>query len=224
MKSYICTVGAALLIGAAAQAPAQTYQTFPPERLFQWHIEGGGAVTTGRTADFLNSGWNIGTGFTWRPSHDAPIALRADLSYSRFNATNQLISLGEVVNQTRIDDGFGQIVGLDLDAVFTTPISRHARAYVLGGVGVDYRKIELTQTVAVGGYICDPWWGFCSPGYVTGDLLVQRTETTRLAWNAGLGLDFSLGNGQSWFIEARYHRMETQDPTEFIPIRIGLRF
>ncbi len=224
MKAHISTFGALLLIGVSAPLLAQTYQTFPPARQFQWHIDGGGAITTGRTSDFLDSGWTLGTGFTWHPQLDSPFALRTDLHYSRFNATNQLISLGEVANQTRIDDGTGQILALDLNAVFETPLSRTVRAYLIGGVGVNYRKIELTQTVAVGGFICDPWWGFCGVGYVPGDVLIDREETTRLAWNAGLGLDFSLGGGQSWFIEARFNRMETRDPTDFVPIRIGMRF
>jgi hypothetical protein len=37
-------------------------------------------------------------------------------------------------------------------------------------------------------------------------------------------VDFALPAGQSWFVEARYERIETQEPTEFIPIRFGLRF
>jgi opacity protein-like surface antigen len=224
MKSYLGALGAVLLMGGSAPLLAQTYEVYPAARQFQWHVDAGGAITTGRTADFLDSGWTIGTGFTWHPQLGSPFALRTDLHYSRFNATNQLITLGEIANQTQIDDGSGQIVALDLNAVFETPVSRNVRAYVIGGVGVDYRKIELTQTVAVGGVVCDGWWGFCGFGYVPGDVLIQREETTRLAWNAGVGLDFALGHGQSWFIEARFNRMETHDPTDFVPIRVGMRF
>ena len=53
---------------------------------------------------------------------------------------------------------------------------------------------------------------------------VASQDTTRFAWNAGVGVDFALPAGQSWFVEARYERIETQEPTEFIPIRFGLRF
>jgi hypothetical protein len=37
-------------------------------------------------------------------------------------------------------------------------------------------------------------------------------------------MDFVLPRGQSWFIEARYERVETQELTEFVPIRFGFRF
>jgi hypothetical protein len=53
---------------------------------------------------------------------------------------------------------------------------------------------------------------------------VAASDDTRFAWNAGLGVDFALPGGQSWFVEARYERIETQEPTEYIPIRFGLRF
>jgi opacity protein-like surface antigen len=224
MKTYIGVLGAALLTQVSAQALAQTYQSFPPERPVQWHIEAGYSVTSGRTADFLKNGWTIGTGLTWRPVAGSPFAIRGDLNYSRFNATNELLNLGAIANQTQIDDGTGDVVGLDVDGVYEVPFGPHVRGYVLAGVGVDYRRIELTQRVLVGGYVCDPWWGFCEPGYFPGDVLVDRQETTRFAWNGGVGLEFPLYGGQSWFIEARYIRMETRQPTEFIPIRVGLRF
>jgi hypothetical protein len=73
--------------------------------------------------------------------------------------------------------------------------------------------------------VCDGWWGFCGTGFFAGDVLVDREETTRFAWNAGVGMEFPLYGGQSWFVEARYNRMATQGaPTEFIPVRVGLRF
>jgi opacity protein-like surface antigen len=222
MKRYIWSLGAVLFVGSCVPALAQVYD--PQQRPLQWHIDAGYSLTTGRTADFLDNGWSIGSGVTWRPLADSPLALRADLTYTRFSATDRLLNLGEVVNQTRIDDGNGQILGLDVDAVFNVPLGRGVRGYLLAGVGVDYRRIDLTQTVAVGGFVCDEWWGFCGRGYFPGDVLVDREETTRFAWNAGVGVEFALYGGQSWFIEARYNRMETQQPTEFIPIRVGLRF
>ena len=137
---------------------------------------------------------------------------------------NNLLNLGAEQNQTQIDDGWGDIVNLDVDAVLDLPLGPRARGYIMAGVGGAYRRIDLTQTVGFGGYYCDNWYGYCGIGIVPGDVLVQREETTRFAWNAGIGFEFPLYNGQSWFIEARYNRMETPQPTEFVPIRIGFRF
>jgi hypothetical protein len=96
--------------------------------------------------------------------------------------------------------------------------------YAIGGIGGDYRRIALTQTVAYGGIVCDPWWGFCGTGFYPGGVVVSHDETTRFAWTAGLGLDMALGGRQSWFVEARFEELETGSPTQFVPIRVGIRF
>lgn len=58
----------------------------------------------------------------------------------------------------------------------------------------------------------------------TGQAVVDETSTTRFAWNVGVGVEFPLQDGSAWFIDARYHRIETSEPTEFIPIQVGYRF
>ncbi|HVO46498.1 MAG TPA: outer membrane beta-barrel protein [Steroidobacteraceae bacterium] len=226
MRKVIGLCAAIVLAGAGTTALAQSsgYYDYGAPRALQWHIDGGYAATTGRTADYLSGGATIGGGFTLRPDPRSPFYLRADLNYSRFGATRELISIGEQANQTQIDDGTGDIVSLSLDGVLELPIGPRARAYFMGGVGGAYRRIDLTQTVGFGGYFCDAWYGYCGFGVVAGDILVQRTETTRFAWNAGAGLEFPMYGGRSWFIEARYDRMNTDVPTEFVPIRIGMRF
>lgn len=229
MRILSCGVLAVLLASLASVAGAQSYGYADPYASgsrgpVQWHIMGGYAATAGTTTDYLNGGWSFGGGLTLRPEQASPWSLRADLSFSRFSATNNLLSIGAQQNQTQIDDGWGDILNLDVDAVFDIPLGPRARGYAMAGIGGAYRRIDLTQTAAFGGYFCDPWYGYCDVGVVPGDVLVQRTETTRFAWNAGVGIEFPLYNGQSWFIEARYDRMETAQPTEFIPVRIGMRF
>jgi hypothetical protein len=61
-------------------------------------------------------------------------------------------------------------------------------------------------------------------GPVTGAAVVASANATGLAWNAGLGLDFAVGNGESFFVAARFTRIETTQPTDFVPIRVGVRF
>jgi opacity protein-like surface antigen len=229
INSCVCGIAAVLLAGIGTQAYAQGYgysqsYEYAPQRRVQWHFDAGYAITSGRTADNLDNGWGLGTGFTFHPKLGSPFSLRADLDFNQFGATNRLLRLGEQQSQTRIDDGTGWLVNLSIDGVFDIPLGPRARGYVLAGVGGAYRRIELTQTVRFAGVFCDDWYGFCGIGFFPGDILVQRQETTRFALNAGLGVEFPLYNGQSWFIEARYTRMQTNQPTEFIPIRIGMRF
>ncbi len=214
--------------GAAAQAPYSPYSGYGPgygrDKPVQWYIDGGYSATVGRTADFLRDGWTIGTGLLWRPPNAGPLSLRADLAYSRYGATDQLIALGQAQTPYFIDDGNGQALNFDADAVFEVPFSPRVRGYAMAGVGGAWRRIELTQTVGVPGFFCDPWWGFCGGGYVPGDAVVSSNDVTRFAWNAGVGLSIATGYGQSWFVEARYDRIETDRPTIFVPIRVGFRF
>lgn len=227
MRKMFCGLTALVLAGVANVASAQygyanddAYGRSP----VQWHLMGGAALTTGHTADYLETGYTVGGGLTFRPDPRSPFSLRADLSFSRFNATNRLLNIGAEQNQTEIDDGWGDIVNLDVDGVLDIPLGARVRGYVMAGVGGAYRRIDLTQTVGFGGYFCDDWYGYCGIGVVPGDVLVQREETTRFAWNAGVGVEFPLYRGQSFFVEARYTRMQTPNPTEFIPIRVGYRF
>lgn len=222
MKSAFLLVGSLFALPCVAQSYGPRDFSVPAG--IHWHIEGGYAPTAGRTADYLNGGASFGGGFTFTPAEGSPFSLRTDLNYSQYGATRNLIYQGEQQTQTAIDDGTGRIVDLDVDGVLNIPLSPRVRGYMFAGVGAAYRRIELTQTVGYTGYYCDDWYGFCGIGVFPGDVLVQSEETTRFAWNAGVGLEFPMYSGQTLFVEARYNRIETNRPTEFIPIRVGLRF
>lgn len=226
MARYVYPLGALLLLAAWSEAPAQNYteQYYAPQQHVHWHLDTGYAAPTGQISDALDGGWTIGGGFTWQPDFSSPLALRTDLNYSRFGATRQLIGINEALDQTEIDDGYGEIVDLAVDGEYRMPLSPYVTAFALAGIGVAHRRIALTQTVPVAGYFCDPWFGYCDVGLVPGDVVVASDNTTRFAWNAGLGLDFALWGGQTFFVEARFTRMQTPQPTDFVPIRVGLRF
>lgn len=207
-----------LLLGAATPAFAQT-----DYRPVTWHIGGAYSATTGQTSDYLRGGWLVSGGLTWRAQPTQPWALRLDGHYSEYDATRRLINAGEAATDTRIDNGNGSILGLDLNGVLDVPFAQTAHGYVTAGVGLARRRIELTRVALFNGVVCDPWWGLCGVGVVAGDRLVARETTTRFAWNAGLGADIELARS-TMFVQVTYHRIETSRPTEYIPIEIGLRF
>jgi opacity protein-like surface antigen len=203
-----------VLLSAPALAQSYQYQ-YPPERPVQWFIDGGASVTQGPTGNDFDNGWTFGTGVIIRPEPPGPFALRFDLNYSRSEATSQFLSLNEAATGTAIDNGTLQTVSGFVDGLLDAPFNPWVHFYATAGVGLAYRRIELTQ----GGFFCDPF--FCGG---SGRTLVASSDSTRFAWNAGAGVDFLLPRGQSWFVEARYERIETPQPTEFIPIRFGFRF
>jgi opacity protein-like surface antigen len=209
---------ALLALVCAAHACAQ-------DRPIQWHFAGGYSITSGTTADYLDDGWMLSGGLTWKPQPASPLAFMAELHYSSYSVTNDLIHLANLPTGTaRIDDGWGNIFGGDLNAVYKIPFGARARGYLTAGIGEYYRQIRLTETVLVAGTYCDPWWGFCYQGVVPGQAIVADESTTRFAWNVGVGVEFPMGNGAAWFIDARYHELQTKQSTAFIPIQIGLRF
>jgi hypothetical protein len=69
------------------------------------------------------------------------------------------------------------------------------------------------------------WWG-CEQGWVHSNPVVASSTTQwQLAKNAGLGVEFSMGPGASFFMEARYMRIgSASSRQDFIPVRFGLRF
>ncbi|HEY8053259.1 MAG TPA: outer membrane beta-barrel protein [Steroidobacteraceae bacterium] len=221
MRTYLRLLAPLALLGACAPALAQRYQVQPLP--VQWYVDVGPSLTTGTTSDFLQDGWTLGTGFTVSPDPSGPFAIRTNFQYSRFNATNALLTQGAQANQTQIDDGYGQVLSADVDAVLRFPVSPYTHFYVMAGGGIAHRTIDLTQNVVSGGLACDGWYGFCG-AYPAGSVVVASDSQTHATWNAGAGFDFGLPGGQSWFVEARYEEIETAQPTQFIPIRVGLRF
>lgn len=201
-------------LAGAAPAFAQRYYPYqsPTDRPVQWYINGGASIPEGDTANNFNNGWTVGMGVNIKPA-PGPFMLRLGVDYSYFDASDQLISQTPAANY-----GYMQTVTGFVDGVLEMPINPWTRLYAMGGPGLGYRGIYLTS----GGVYCTPF--FCGGGYGSG-ALVGRDTSTNFAWNAGVGIDFALPGGQSWFVEARYERIETSSvPTEFIPIRVGFRF
>ena len=67
-----------------------------------------------------------------------------------------LINLGSAATQTQIDHGNGSTLGLDLNGVYDLPLGARATGYVTAGVGLDRRRVELTQVILFNGVVCDP--------------------------------------------------------------------
>jgi opacity protein-like surface antigen len=211
---------APLLLLGAAPAFAQVYYVQPvPVSFF---IDGGPSFTSGETANYLNNGWTAGGGLALRPDPAGPFSLRTEVNFSRFGATSQLLNEGSEANQTQINGGYGETVDAQIDGVLETPVSPWMHAYVTGGVGLAWRRIELNQ---YGSSPCDGFLGVCgAPFSGYNSTTVATYDTTRFAWNVGAGVNFPLPAGQAWFVEARFERIETPTPTEFVPIRVGIRF
>jgi len=219
MSSIRHSIGTlALALSAAVLCPAELACAGP----LSMAINGGLTPTAGTTSDYLTGGWTLGTGMLWQWDSSSPFAMQFDLAYSNFNAKAGLIELGQSRN-IQNNGGSGHIWSLTADGKYTMDRDG-ARGYGLFGVGVYNRQLQLTQTVYGTGYFCDPWWGYCYVGVTSGDIITANKSDTKFGLNVGLGVEFPVGEESAWFIEARYHWVDSTKATEFIPIQIGFRF
>jgi len=201
--------------GLAAGGAAQAQQATP----FHWHVLGGYSETLGTTQDYLQGGFLFAGGFSFTPQPGSPLDVRFDLSFSEHNASNFAIASGQQNTNVYIDGGTGDIWSVTGNLVYHVPLGYGMRGYGIAGVGSYHARIALTQSGA-GGYYCDPFSYYCDNGAA----VVESQGVTKLGWNAGIGVEFPLPYGRSWFIEARYHRIDTNTPIEFAPIAVGYRF
>ena len=209
-----------LIAGSAAIACSSARAQEAPR--VRWHVMGGYSETLGSTRDYLQGGYLVGGGFSITPSRYSPLDFRFDVSYSEHQATNYFLDLGQQAANTQVDNGTGSFWSGTGNLVYHVPLAYGVRAYGIAGIGVYHERVELTQYNPYGGYYyCDPFLGYCDAG---ADALVASSGVTKFGWNAGLGVEFVLPYGQAWFLEARYHRISTDTPVEYIPIAIGYRF
>ncbi len=193
------------------------------ESPIHWHVMGGYSDTLGSTSNYLQGGYVVDGGFSISPSWLGPFDLRFDLSYSQYNASIALLNNGQQATNQPIDSGTGSITSATGNVMYHVPLAYGIRAYGIAGIGAYYTRIELDQTLPYYGYGYGDGYDF---GYGTGyaEAQVAAHGVTNFGWNAGLGLEFALPYGGSWFVESRYQHVNSSTAIEFLPIEIGFRF
>lgn len=216
-------LGSAILafVALASVNPAHAQGAAKP---VQWYVATGYALSQGDTGVLFDDGWNFAGGAIYRPAPDKHFALRFDLGYSFFSASHALIREAQA-SDLRVDDGHGSYTTLTAEILYEFGHTGHGvGGYVGVGFGGAHRYGNLTTTVVSGGYWCDPWTGWCYPGYFPGDAVVADTSLTKFDYSVAAGVTFTVGHGDL-YLEGRYHWMGSADrSTEVCPIVIGYRF
>jgi opacity protein-like surface antigen len=192
---------------------------------FVFHVDGGTTITQRQSENYFNNGWNVGAGFTWYPTSQLPLGLRIDGTYNDFGLRNQLLQQASETFNTTVDHGTQKMWGGDADLELDLHLSQYMRAYLLGGGGLYRQQTTYRNTSYVPGFGCG-WYG-CGPAYFRDTNVVAREESSwHFAPNAGFGLEFYLGPRTSFFAEARYMRLNSNDGLkwDYIPVKFGLRF
>lgn len=203
---------------------AYTGPSSRPKSQIDWYVNGGAAFPMSSSASLLNTGWTLGGGVSYKRSPQSHFSWLLDLSYADFNATYQLIDLGQQKVQYSIDGGTGDVWSLTAKSKYTVQLTSRASGYALLGMGAYKESLKLTESALVGHVVCD-WWGYCYTVVTDGDIVVASRSVTKFGWNVGLGLEFPQRNGRSaWFVETGFHSVQGQHSVQYLPLQIGYRF
>lgn len=231
MSKSILALAAALSLAAATPALAQDnedYFTYPyvlSYHPFRMQIEGGRTITEGSQDHYLDNGLNLGLGFTWQPLSRLPLAFRVDGMYEKFEMRQSLLAQAAAFFGTRVDEGSSKMWGGDIDAELDLPVGFEARLYLLGGAGWYDQQNSYRQLTFINGQACG-LVGCTSGVSQTSSTLVGRLSTgMSFEKNAGVGMEFAIGDRASFFVDARYMRFSPSGAKrDFIPIRFGVRY
>lgn len=128
----------------------------------------------------------------------------------------------------------------DVNVLFHPNVASKAKPYVLAGLGVYYRPVQIT-TPAVGyTTICDPYWYVCFPTLEPVSEVTGTRSSTDFGMNFGGGVNYKLTDSASIYFEVRYHYVwgPTIQPAvtpagqtgklsangQYLPVTVGFRF
>jgi opacity protein-like surface antigen len=221
----------AFVLTLAALMSASVSQARPDKSWKNWfgHVETGYVLSQGDYSDIVKDDFSISGGATYYPE-SWPVGIDLTLGWSDQSFTSSVL---RAIND-QLEPGQGEVTGGGVEIwSFVPSVVWNSRGGGSVGfsasAGAGLYAIEATLTNNGLVYyppICDPWFWWCTPGGVgPGTIVRARESTTEFGWNVGVGMNFALRNGSEMFVEARYHRIETDRiPTEFIPLSVGFRW
>lgn len=172
----------------------------------------GMAIPAGPSDVRMEAGWSLSFGGIYWISER--MGIHSELGIYRFGMSDRLRNdIGPAA------DGLVTVVGIPVNAFLRLHHPGAPGFYLLGGLGIYNRQLELSEPSTLPVLRGDTWAGVF-PGVKPSSTLTA----TRGGLDAGLGWEAPRGRGH-FFVEIRYHRMFTRgQPTEFIPVLLGTRF
>ncbi len=172
----------------------------------------GGAFPAGPSESRLEAGWSFAFGGIYWFSDR--VGIHSELGIHRFGLSDRLRhDIGPA------QDGLATVLSIPVNGVLRLHGAGEAGLYLLAGLGLYHRQLELSAPATDPLPQDEPW-----AGTRAGWTPQANLSTTRGGLDAGLGWELPQGRGH-FFVEVRYHRMFTRGlPTEFIPVVVGTRF
>lgn len=142
-----------------------------------------------------------------------------------FNELNYIFTEPEIGQAApTVLEGHTRMHGFTLNPRVTLPSSHGVGTYFTAGYGIYDRIFQVTTPGLTGAIFCDPWWGYCSSGFVPVDVVIAENSTWKQGYNVGLGLEFGRPN-LKFFADARYQWVATPNVrVSAFPVVFGVRF
>lgn len=187
----------------------------------------GQGARPGSSSFAFNLGWNMPMGdfdkvaengytgsLDWTYNVSSKFALRTELGRAENN-----IDASQFLNVT---DFSASVVNWNLteNFIYTFNPDSKVNVYLIGGLGAARSTVEV-GAYSYYGTVWYPWWGYTPVyGYNEG----YTDTTTKLTYNAGLGVQFKFSPKFAMSLESRYTWISTEQQYEYVPIAIGFRF
>jgi len=151
-----------------------------------------------------------------------PVGILFELGYSNYDIRSD--ALEPIQPPEERIDGDVTVWSLTADAVWSPRLGDSAGFYAVAGIGAYRLEGTLSGPGDYAGIGCDPWLWWCDPGMVPGDAIPASESTTEFGFNLGVGISFEVGLSSEIYLEARYHRIDTPETTELLPLVVGYRW
>lgn len=182
-------------------------------------IGSGAAIPTSTFSRGVATGYNVGpVQLAYLAAH-APVGVGVETGVMGFSVRAPLLRTLPTATS-----GVTTLWGTLVD-VFIGPVrGKGFRPYLVGGMGVYNRAIEVWRRPDTTATFNSPYWGFTNVTLLKAPNATHATDTQiKLGEHIGAGLLF--GWYPNVFLEVRYHDIRTDvRHTTVVPITLGLRF
>lgn len=186
-------------------------------------LGGGFNFPVGETADYLSSS---GTFFLAGGRHiNRQYTLQAEWTHNWIGIKPEILERVES-DSVQYDNTYASMWSVTLNVIRRFNPDAEFVPWVTAGGGYYKRNLQITQNAWV--YyppIWDPWWGWVDGGWGPGEAITGHREASGPGFNVGAGIDLTIENGASLYIDVRYHQaiMDGVDMT-VIPVTVGVRW
>jgi opacity protein-like surface antigen len=192
-----------------AGAPAQAQ-----DKKVQVNVGGGFTATTGEIHKHLGDGGNfmLGVTFNVKPR----LGIQAEYGYHPIGSKEVDIPyVSPLTGSAPISVGH-HMHQVTFNAIGHFAETASVKPYVIGGVGVYHRVVQLTSPGAGLVSVCDPWWYVCYPVAVPVTNILGERTSTDFGINIGGGGDVPIGHAMDFYAEARYHYIWGPKASSFV--------